>query len=621
MRSSLQWYVTAGLLAAAMMVPSACGERKLATAPNGADPAGLGATAFDAMVTGFGIWNGALSDTAVAAPVALPQTVISAANGDNWVCSNTQLNEKRNLDELLVPGSTAGVMWPGALIQGASLINGEPAEIPLARSPISISINLAVDSASRTIADPTSASVQAAVAQLQRAADSRLGSIDVVPAQIDFQQTEAFASNQFILSFGGSVQASAPLKSLDIPLPGTASLGVSDSGGVKVSFEVHTIAVKLMQPMYTISFADEPMSEPGDYLAPSVTDSEVQDVAARGMLGPANLPTYVKSVTYGRMVVFTMRNTSFATTADLEGAVQASLNLFKLGQGSGSSKLSVQDSLLLQNSDLRVVAFGGSQDSALAAIRTGDLGKFFTSVPATQAVALGYRVNYLKDGTVALLGQGTTYTENQCAPTGTTAQYWSVALDSLTSNGGCDSTNYVKRSDFVLHFNDGTEEAYPLIASSGGPMTDTAVDRDVVVRIPPETTPLPGSVNVQTFMTQFFVDAYFTRDTACVANNPSPCFQVRDFTSTEQFAALPYVFDLIITLPGADDACTVNFHYTVNLQPALDRSPMPRGGATGAATAVSEMIAGPPPIPGTALLKQRVRRPKELSGAARSGAW
>ena len=573
MPASLRLGVKSGVLAAILLTFAACDKTSPSSlGPTVADPPGKGPAIFDQLVSGFGGWDGALTDTTPAPTVSLPQSVLTAANGDNWVCSNTQMNEKKNLDQLLVPGGTAGVLWPGALIQGASLIGGDPAEIPLPRSPISISIDLAVDSASRTIDDPTSASVQAAIAALQRKADSRLGPIDVVPARIDFEQTEAFSSDQFMLDFGSAVQASAPLKVLKIPLPGTASLGVDDSLGVELSFQIHTISVKLMQPMYTISFADEDKTAPGDYLASSASDSQVAGVAARGMLGGNNLPTYVKSVTYGRMVVFTMRNTSFASATDLEDAVQASLNLFKLGvSGSGTSKLSVKDSLLLQNSDLQVVAFGGSQDSALAAIRTGDLGKFFTSVPATQAVPLGYRINYLKDGTVALLGQGTTYTRTDCEPAGTTARYWHVRLDSLTSNGGCTSSSYIRRSALYLVFNDGTKDVYPFISDSGDPMRDTVVDRDLVVRIPPETVPTPGSVNTQPFLTGFYLDAYFARDPTCPANNPSPCFQTRTFTPTEQFAVNPYPFQLLVTLPGADDACTVTFTYEVDVGPALVR--------------------------------------------------
>ena len=70
-------------------------------------PGGLGQT-----VAQFGGRNGALAATAVAPPVALPQSVLTADNGDNWVCRNTRVEEKKNLDQLLAPVRTAALPSP-----------------------------------------------------------------------------------------------------------------------------------------------------------------------------------------------------------------------------------------------------------------------------------------------------------------------------------------------------------------------------------------------------------------------------------------------------------------------------------------------------------------------------
>jgi hypothetical protein len=523
------------------------------------------AGSFGEEVSSLGDWNGALSDTTAAPPVALPQTVFTAANGDNWVCRNTQVNEKKNLDQLLNPGSASGVLYPGALIQGRTLIDGTPAAIPLPRSPIDVSIDLGVEHPSRTVDDPTSASVQEAVAALQRAADSRLGSIDVVPARVDFQMTEVHQSFQFMEEMGVYAKGSIPTSLLGIEVPGTVSLGIEASGGASLSFVRHTIAVKLMQPMYTVSFADEQKLRPDDYLASTVTDADVQYAIGQGLIGPDNLPTYVKSVTYGRMVIYTMTNTTTASTSELQAATQAALNLFKLASASGGQKLSLRDSLLLANSELRIVAFGGSQDSALAAIRTGDLGKFFTSVPATQAVPLGYRINYLKTGRVALLGIGTTYTTSDCTPApGSQGRYWHVRLDSLTSNGGCDSADYIRRSYLLYHVN-GVNVPYPLLDVESGPMADTAVGKEVVLLMPNTTSGGGGS--------GFTLESEFwpgTSTTTCGGSSLLYLCQLeRDFTRTDAFAVNPYAFRQTLTLYGPNDGCTVTFDYEVLLEPAL----------------------------------------------------
>ena len=541
----------AGLIALAATVTPACSGDS--TSPSAA------AGSFGQTVAHYGDWNGALTDTIPDSAMALPQTVLTASNGDNWVCRNTQLDDKKNLDVLLTPGSTAGVLWPGALIQGQTLRNGTPAEIPLPRSPITISIDLAVDSAAIHVDNPTSASVQQAIAELQREGDSRLGPIDVVPARINFSETQVNQSSQANLDLGISLSAAGKVEGVNL----SASIGFDLTTGK--SYQSHTIAVTLIQPMYTITFADEEKASPSDYLASTVTNAQVQDAVSRGLISGTNLPTYVKSVTYGRMLVFSMTNTTTASSQDLEIAVRASVSAFKLG-GSTNNHLAIQDSTLLQNSELQVQAFGGSQDSALAAIRTGDLGRFFSAVPATQAVPLSYRINYLKNGQVALLGAEVTDTASDCSNAKTQGQYWHIKLDSVSSNGGCDSTQYVQRA-FV--FTDSNFVNYPLLAVAGVPMKDTLVNRDIVLEV------LPGD-SAFDVAHSFNVAAFFFRGTSdsttwnCEGStNFALCARRRSFQPGDQFAVNPYTFTQILTLPGPDAACTVTFTYRIFLEPVL----------------------------------------------------
>lgn len=571
MPHSLRTALRASMLAATatMVVVAACND-------NSTGSGSAGAQSFGATVTDFGEWNGGLADTTPVPAVPLPNTVLTAANGDAWVCQNSEQELKKNFDGFLAPGMTSGVLWPGAMIQGATLIAGTPAPITLPRSPITVSIDLGVVNPSRRIQDPTSASVQDAVASLQREADSRLGDIDVVPARVDFQETEASNTFQFMMQLGVYAKGSVPASMLGLEVPGTVSLGVQDQVGAQVSFQKHTIAVKLVQPMYTISFADEEMREPIDYLDPSVTAAQVQQAVDRGVLGPENLPTYVKSVTYGRMVTYTMTNTFAAEATEIEAATQAAFDLFKLGSASGGSNLTQRQQDILTKSEVRVIAFGGSQESALDAIRTGELDKFFTPVPATQAVPLGYRVNYLKNSHVATLGLGTKYTQSQCTATpGTQSRYWHIKLQNVTSNGGCTGTNYYRNADltYTTYFHDalGTKSSdraiYPFYADSGA-MVDTTVNREVVVQVPPVPN---SSDSLSLSVTSLFHPPVVNDSPLCGFNSAtlSDCQKVKLFHGSEQLAVNPYEFTHIITLPGDNSACTATFTYQVFLEPVL----------------------------------------------------
>lgn len=549
----------AGLgLAASAVFAMACGDDTVAI-----DDAGL--QEFGSTVMALGEWNGALADTTPAAPVPLPNTVLTAANGDAWVCQNAEHELKKNFDGFLAPGLTSGVLWPGAMIQGATLIAGSPAPITLPRAPIAVSIDLGVENPTRRVQRPTSASVQDAVASLQREADSRLGPIDVVPARVDFQMTEASGSIQFMMELGVYAKGGVPAALLGLQIPGTVSLGVEQQAGVEVSFQRHTISVKLVQPMYTISFADEEMREPIDFLDPSVTAAQVQEAIDRGILGSENLPTYVKSVTYGRMVTYTMTNTFAATVTEMQSATQAAFDLFKVGSASGGQKLTARQEAILSQSEVRIVAFGGSQDSALAAIRTGELDKFFTSVPATQAVPIGYRVNYLKNGHVATLGLGTTYTASQCtAVPGARYDYWHVTLQSVTSNGGCTG-NYSRRAWATPGAS--TYELYP---ASRGPMADTVVNREVVFEVPLEGW---NGLDVGSMFTpdtlEYSRGYWWPESCGDGSTSESDCVKVRTFTEPGQFDVNPYEFKHVITLPGENSGCTVTFNYQIFVEPQL----------------------------------------------------
>ena len=497
---------------------------------------------FNQAVAALGAWNGGFRDT-TAVPDTVAQSVLTASNGDNWVCQNVEFDDKRNLDQMLTPGLTAGVMWPGALIQGQGLKAGDPAGIPLPRSPITISIDLAVDSPSVRIDVPTSASVQSAIAGLQRQADVRLGNVDVVPALIDYQKTEAFSDQQASVDVG--IHGAFPVKGVNI----SVGVTVRDSS----SFQQHTIAVTLIQPMYTISFADEEKVDPGAYLADSATPAEVQDVVNRGMIGPNNQPVYVKSVTYGRMLVFTLTNDSSASALDIEAAIGASVAAFK---ASTNDSVAIKNRQILQNTELHVQAFGGSQDSALAAIRSDSLDKFFTAVSATQAVPLSYRVNYLRDGTVALLGAEASYTKSDCAPAGTNARFWTLKFDSLTSTGSCPGTQYSDSASIVVPNGQAyilSPDTFALLAQSLVPMRDTTVTKEVV--FPLRNASGPG----------FTVKSVFT-DASC---GTIPCQLSRDFSPTDTFSTGTYHFTQFISLPGRETGCVANFFWEVSTQPVL----------------------------------------------------
>lgn len=357
-----------------------------------------------------------------------------------FVCSSKQRDLKKNFSDIVtVSGANAGVLWPGALVQGRSVQDGLLASLPIRRSPITISTSLAIEDPSRRIESPDSASVQDAIADLQREADTRLGALDVIPAMIDFSKTEVHSFEQSMMDIGVSAKYGSAFASIK------ASVDYSTSSSV----ESHTVLVRMMQPMYTISFADEAHPTPADFMHEDVTQDDVQKQIDAGTVGPQNLPTYVKSVTYGRMMIFTMTSTEAESASELEAAIEGNYGLF-----SGEASISERQRELLSTSKVTMMAFGGSQEDALRAIRPpcpkaskyvnytwaeddvactpqeqGGWAAFLKPGDATQAVPLSYRINNLKDRTTAVLGDATSFVERICTPV--TAVRFTATLESI----------------------------------------------------------------------------------------------------------------------------------------------------------------------------------------------
>ncbi len=339
-------------------------------------------------------------------------------------CAAVEYDLKRNFDDIIAVGANATALKPGMIVQGNGVKDGSLSTIGLKRSPLSLSINLALQDPSRTVEAPTSSTLQDAIASLQRDADDRLGNLDVIPAQINFKAESAYSVQQALITAGLSVRYSAIIAS------GSVGGSLSQSSSVKR----RSVVVKLMQPMYTISFADDEKAEPADFFASDLMEADFERQRQQGTMGPGNLPCYVQSVTYGRMVVYSMTTTETTSDEEYKLAVQASYGVW-----SGSGSISTRQRELVQNSTIEVQVFGGTQGGGLDAIkqalRSGDFSAFLQPAPATTAVPLSYRINDLKNRQAAVIGDATKFTIRECEPVNDLR--FTVSLDSILVVDGC----------------------------------------------------------------------------------------------------------------------------------------------------------------------------------------
>jgi len=372
-------------------------------------------------------------------PLPLPDEETLEDN-QYYRCAVVEYDLKRNFDDIIAVGANATALKPGMMVQGTGVTGGSLSTIGLARSPISLSINLALDDPSRDVSNPNSATIQDAIASLQRAADDRLGNLDVVPAQINFKAESAYSLQQAMISAGLSVRYNGLLSS------GSVAGSLKQSSSVKR----RTVLVKLMQPMYTISFADDQKAEPADFFSSNLMEADFERQRELGTMGPGNLPCYVQSVTYGRMVVYSMTTTATTTDEEYKLAVQASY-----GAWSGTGNATTRQRELVQNSTVEVQVFGGTQGAGLDAIkqalRDGDFSAFLQPAPATTAVPLSYRINDLKNRRAAVVGDATKFQVDVCEPVNDLK--FTVSLDSVVVVGGCEAETGFDIESFVSTYN------------------------------------------------------------------------------------------------------------------------------------------------------------------------
>lgn len=316
----------------------------------------------------------------------------------DYRCSASGKNLVRSFPQLLAAGNDFDNLYPGALVEGASVRSGRPVLLPLARAPITIRINLPIPEQSRRIDNVNSVTMAQAIANLQLAAANQQGTQDPVRADMVFELSEANSFDQSMTSVGVSLGYSAPFSGV--------GANANIDGSLTRSVRTHSVVVKFVQQMFTVRVADELQPKAADFLGASVRLADLEALQASGKIASGNLPLYVESVTYGRVLLFTLKSTDVASAEDLKVAMQASGNAYR-----GSGSLTQQQRQTLGSATYRFVVFGGPQDAATAAIANLDWSRFFVPASATTAVPIAFTVRTLKGRETATIFNDVVYDE------------------------------------------------------------------------------------------------------------------------------------------------------------------------------------------------------------------
>ena len=310
------------------------------------------------------------------------------------VIATTPFQETLTLDEMAGYNPNAGILWPGAIIQGKSLGQGTLAPVPVAHGQETISIsNVSPDGVdpttirySTTIKEPTFATVDTGRQQL-------VGQKLKPSAKLTYTMDQLYSLEQGLLKVGMDAHyLSSSVK---------AQLSSED-------YEKKTnLIAKFVQEYYTVSV--EPHSG-ASFFASGVTVDSLTPYS-----DPVTNPlTYVQGVTYGRMALLIV--SSDEKYSDLKQAVEAA---YEAGTAGGSGSYDKRKQSIVQHSQMKLLVFGGDPKDAVKVVGADTatalpaFRQWITAAAQTPDIASGvpisYRVNYLKDSQIARLSFTTDY--------------------------------------------------------------------------------------------------------------------------------------------------------------------------------------------------------------------
>ena len=138
---------------------------------------------------------------------------------------------------------------------------------------------------------------------------------------------------------------------------------------------------------------------------------DIKDQEQLGRLGRDNPPLFVSSVTYGRILLFTM--TSTGSVSDIKGALDYA---YKGLAADISADLKAKYQKILSSSQINIVPYGGPWQDAAALIRSANLKNYFpkTAPSLSTAVPISYKLNDLADGSTATVAETTSYDKKEC---------------------------------------------------------------------------------------------------------------------------------------------------------------------------------------------------------------
>ncbi len=373
------------------------------------------------------------------APVVKSTTIEDSSSttktedGQRWKCTTTTYDAKTGSgggSGFPMFNPNANVIYPGSLLQGASLRQATPDVIAVDRAGGTISYDI-IDGNTKsffTVPVVSKSSVSNAMNQIISNASG------VVPANFNFTYKNVQSRKQFAL------EVEADYENAFLELEGYLSLNTSSS--------YNSYLVRLNQSYYTMSF-DIPTNK-DQLFGPNVTPADLAKYVA-----PNNPATYISDVTYGRIYYMLIESTS--SVFDMEAGISGS---FSAIASSGGGSVDASYLSTLSNLKIQVFAYGGESSSTLRTVVDASrldslVNKLASAGDIKSGKPLSYVVRSVYDNRVVSVQLANKYDVTNCVPigSGNTPPAATSHWEGIVKNFGAIGAAVNMRNDRVALFN------------------------------------------------------------------------------------------------------------------------------------------------------------------------
>jgi hypothetical protein len=323
-----------------------------------------------------------------------PSTFNETVEGVSYVCTRTPYTLTQTPDKIITLNPDVGSLWVGSLLQGKYYVGGigSLSELPIReRAPVTLYLDIMGPGVTRTIENPDAAKVQQAISELVIEAQNRA---------IPISNSVSYASTNTKSVEEASLKVGVSAKYLSTNVKGSLS--------TERKANETTVTAHFYQKLFTVTMVSP--QTPADFFSENFTQDDLEQQQRLGTIGSDNLPVYVSSITYGRILHYSL------TSKASEEAITATLNGgYEKLQNNIGGEYTDAEKQLLQESKVNFVAVGGDQQAALSIIRTGSLKDYFkTDAPLTAATPISYAIKNVADNSNALISETVNYSLTEC---------------------------------------------------------------------------------------------------------------------------------------------------------------------------------------------------------------